>query len=305
MNSPYDCGVVLAVRWNQIEPENGTYNWSYIDNTMAPWISANKTVDLLLESVAESTVHEYNGQNVTPSWVLNDGVSVMPASACGVYEPAYWQPGFLGPWHAFIAAVEQRYGSNPNIGYIRWGLSSGGEDEVPYRGYSVGSTCYNDWAAAGNTNTTWFDFLINQTNYYGSQGYSKLDFIDLSTTLGYPNQAAALASNASKYHSLGLAYQGLGRNCTGGGGWCSIFKQYGSIPDEMQLNGPSSEISCQLSSMSQTLNTLLMNGTSNHAQVFELNDYEWKGAYQTSFCAYSTYHVQLQGALANASKIVN
>jgi hypothetical protein len=286
---PTDCGITIAVPWSRIEPSNGTYNWTYINDSAAPWIAAGKQVNLVIEGAAETPVHEYQGQLDTPSWILNDGVTIIPGSDCdGVVQPVYWEGGYIDQFDKFVIMVDKHYANNPNIGYIRFGFSSGGEDDLR----SNSTQCYNDWLNAGYSTAVWQSYIVGQIAYLGSMHLPKLFFADLSPQISSQEAAASVGSGD------GLAYFGLrasdvmayarGQACSDN--WCNIFQQYkGQVPFIMQpaaLSDPTNASGGE-GSMTYILPFAI---DQMGVKAFELNPDEFYVQDNPSYSPYAQYH---------------
>ena len=71
--------------WNQIEPQEGYYNWGKIDGFLAREAAIGKPVGL--------AIHIMEGGGTTaPQWVFDAGVKKF---RCTWDVPAYWDPLFL------------------------------------------------------------------------------------------------------------------------------------------------------------------------------------------------------------------
>ncbi len=268
MKNNTDCGLVLLVHWSNIEPQKGVYNWSYINQSVAPFVKAGKSVAFVLVGNEEGTVHELNGQYDTPQWVLNS-VPYIPAGVCAPFpEPVFWNKTYESDIQQFETTFENHIASSSfssSVSYIRWGFTQGGEDEVPYRNNAVGSTCYNDWVAQGYSTTSFSKFINDSINWVGKQNFPYWYFVDMAPVPGGP-QEAVTAANWSTTSKIGLAYQGLAKTSFPSGcsdqSWCATFKKYLNMPDEMQFAAvdPCTNITSDL-----------LTAISNHASVFELN----------------------------------
>jgi hypothetical protein len=73
----------------------------------------------------EAKRYEVDGESATPAYVLSSTETV----SCGGKDPTvpvYWSPGYEKPWRAFEAALVSHVADDPSIGYIRFGLGTGG-----------------------------------------------------------------------------------------------------------------------------------------------------------------------------------
>jgi hypothetical protein len=160
VNQPTICGANIFIPWSEVDKGPGAspqYDFSQIDPMITPWKSAGKKVNLLVEGIGLSTK-----QNVTPDYVLDSGV-VNVACASTTPYPLVWTPDYYTPYEAFIAAVLAKYGNDPDIGYIRVGLSTGAQADV---------TCVPDLADAGLTEDIFETYVSNLVAFERTQPHT-------------------------------------------------------------------------------------------------------------------------------------
>ncbi len=108
--------------WSSIEPTEGQYNWSLIDNDLNAWVSQGKQFAFGVMNADSSSKEQY----VTPHWVFADGAASVRCTTfddltgqTGIqYEPVWDNPVFLQKVKDFLAALAQRYDNNSHIAYI-------------------------------------------------------------------------------------------------------------------------------------------------------------------------------------------
>ena len=134
---------------------------------MKPWIAAKKIVNLLFVGTNEVGKTD----NATPPWVLaqtgSNHVDLVPCPDPGggvvvPPTPVYWEQGYATPWHKFITAVIEHYGTNPNVGYMRFGLGAGAED-FPQHG--ADGNCFAAWQPYGLSAKFWAQFSARLTGF--------------------------------------------------------------------------------------------------------------------------------------------
>lgn len=109
--------------WSDIEPTEGYYNWSIIDNDLQAWIAYGKQFAFGVMSADSSS---WQIRYVTPKWVFADGAAFVKSNTFddvtnkrGVqYEPVWNDPIFLQKVQDFLFALAQRYDGNPAIAFI-------------------------------------------------------------------------------------------------------------------------------------------------------------------------------------------
>ena len=109
--------------WSDVEPQEGVYNWSLIDNTFKEWTDVGKKFAFGVMNANSSTP---TNQYVTPKWVFKDGAVAIKSWTYdnillrkGIqYVPVWDNPVFLRKVQDFVTALAQRYDGNPDIAFI-------------------------------------------------------------------------------------------------------------------------------------------------------------------------------------------
>jgi len=163
--NPYINGAYLKDYWSDVEPADGAYNWSALDEQMKIAEAAGKKVALGVQAGTK-----------TPSWVYAAGArpfqTITPEGALGNYcqsqsVPIPWDPVFLSKWKAFVVAFGAHYARDPHISEVKiTGIDvttdetvmphSTGETRTKKKGAAAGKVCTfpNDdanWIANGYT----------------------------------------------------------------------------------------------------------------------------------------------------------
>jgi Beta-galactosidase. len=107
-------------RWNMINPQEGVYDWTDIDNHISRWAALGKQFAFGINmSVSPESVETY-----IPQWIFDKGMRYDAAkytnssSTRDFYIPVWDDPVFLGALRKFIAALADRYDGNENIAFI-------------------------------------------------------------------------------------------------------------------------------------------------------------------------------------------
>ncbi len=104
--------------WSELEPEEGKFNWTPVDNAIAAWTKAGKQFGfgVMCESFHSDT--KYN----TPKWVYDAGVPSIQYDGIkikGMVAPKQWDnPVFMEKLKKFITAMGKRYNGDPRISFI-------------------------------------------------------------------------------------------------------------------------------------------------------------------------------------------
>lgn len=152
-SNPSIAGTHLGYYWSQLEPQKGQYNWSVIDQQMAPWVSYGKKVILRVSTSGWTRWAPPYSQSGTPQWIYDLGVRSVKEND-GSILPEYWNPVFLQNFADFVHAFALRYDGNPNVAYIDIGLGVGGEAKAD--SHNDNPDQLNLWKHIGYTNANWW-----------------------------------------------------------------------------------------------------------------------------------------------------
>lgn len=321
---PNLCGASIVFLWSGIDKGPSAaqqYDWTLIENAIAPWVAVGKRANLLFTGVNEIGAVD----TATPNWVLSqtgaDHVDTVPCANPGIPKPVpptpvYWEQGYSNPWRAFIKAVIQQYGKDPRIGYMRFGLGAGAEDFVQH---GADGNCFTAWNSQyGLTAKSWATFSGSLTRYIGrtarANGSTVQQIVALNpfhdTAAPYP--VSNYVANAAAAVGVGFGTENLGsgnygsvvQSCTQDSSvpyWCAAFNAHaGQVPEEFQPINFTLEPHTDIAPLPK----LLPYAMQNHAQIFELYPDEWLTADDPSFSTYKTHHVAWARTLTNAAAIL-
>jgi len=164
-NDPNIAGTYLGYYWSQLEPQQGQYNWSLIDNDMQPWVANGKNVILRVSTSGQYKWQPPNSGNGTPQWVYSQGVSSVTETDHSVI-PQYWNPTFLSGLNTFVQAFASRYDGNAHVTAIEIGVGMGGETKPDT--LSNGQARMQQWLSIGYTNAVWWNTIQQIASMYTS-----------------------------------------------------------------------------------------------------------------------------------------
>lgn len=110
----------LHFTWDQLEPGEGYFNWSLVDNWVQTVYSEGKAVALGVHLM------EWGGETV-PDWVFAAGAQTITCNGWRI--PKYWDPVFLAKLEHFVQALAARYDNDPRIEWIQIGTGIYGENQ--------------------------------------------------------------------------------------------------------------------------------------------------------------------------------
>jgi hypothetical protein len=103
-------GVAIQIRWADLEPTKGTFDWSKLDDVISAAESSKKWVHLLI----------FPGF-FSPDWALDgaqtDQFPIQYGPGKGTIKalPMPWDPVYLNRWLAFVGQVGTRYAKSPAL----------------------------------------------------------------------------------------------------------------------------------------------------------------------------------------------
>lgn len=267
---PNVSGVSVSMKWSEItEPTQGTYDFTAFDANLQPYIAAGKEVNLIVWPATEGGNNDPNTSGSTPAWVFSQSYasSLSPAAppqdmaVCGSYNgdsnnpfyaqatsggggvwnittspdlsglPISYEAPFMTAYQGFIQAVIQHYNGNGNIGYIRFGMSQGGEDSPE---------CNPIWpipSSAPDFKTAYLAYVQTMRQFVAAQNPTVTILADLHAVgstpdYTYADQEASYAIAAKEgMGTNGLQQSDITTFASGGtcdSDWCALFQKYGS-----------------------------------------------------------------------------
>lgn len=164
-DNPNIAGTYLGYYWSDLEPQQGQYNWSQIDNDMKPWVDNGKSVILRVSTSGQYKWQPPRSGMGTPQWVYDQGVSSVTETDHSVI-PQYWNPTFQSNLNTFVQAFASRYDGNAHIAAIEIGVGMGGETKPDT--LNNGKSRMTQWQAIGYTNAVWWNTIQQIITIYTS-----------------------------------------------------------------------------------------------------------------------------------------
>jgi hypothetical protein len=164
-NNPAIAGTYLGYYWSQLEPQQGQYNWSLIDNDMQPWVANGKSVILRVSTSGWESWQPPNSGHGTPQWVYDLGVSSVTETDHSVI-PQYWNPIFQQNLSTFVQAFASHYDGNSHVSAVEIGVGNGGETKPD--SHNNGKSRMQQWLAIGYTNAVWWNTVQQVITTYTS-----------------------------------------------------------------------------------------------------------------------------------------
>jgi len=113
----------LRLAWSYLEPQDGVYDWSLVDDVAARYVKAGRQVAFRF------TCYESEIPYATPKWLADAGcggrwykhgagVVAGPEVKGATWEPDYDDPLFLDKLDRFLAEAARRYDGSPNVAFV-------------------------------------------------------------------------------------------------------------------------------------------------------------------------------------------
>jgi hypothetical protein len=297
LDNPAVCGGNIYVVWKTVDagPNAATrYDFSSVDSQIAEWIGAGKSVNLVVWAVSDGSTN-----TATPQYVLDQVTTVSCANEANV--PVFFKEPYPTLYKAFIAQVLARYGSNPAVGYIRFGLSAGGE---------TFPICESELKTNGFTTPIWESYVSDLVTYQAGLHAGKQLMLGINS-YGTPpdNSVPDYEAGLAIANHFGIGSQGLqtsdiasyqaGKACTVD--WCKNFDTYvGQGPLELQMDHNSVPDGSGTGSVA----TLVPFAVQRHAQILELFEPDLEAAYDPDNAGYATYGAGYRAAIEAAVAVV-
>ena len=292
------CGADIYIPWRNVDKGPGAtprYDWSSIDQQIAPWTQAGKVVNLIVWATG------YGAKaNATPDYVFSSVASVNCPSFG--HTPVFWDRGFKDNYQSFMSEVVNKYRSNASIGYIRFGLGAGGE---------IYPACMYALMDHGFSKPTWRKYLFDMLDYEKSLNSPKQLAVGLNAFGDPPDLAftADVADHAAQ-NGIAIGNQGLtfqdakndaaGRSCMAD--WCRIFRRFrGKVPLVLQTGGTSSPDG---SEPAGSMVDILPFALSQHVQIVELYVEDLLVAYDPADAHYPRHHEEYQKVYESAARVL-
>jgi hypothetical protein len=277
--SPLVDGFNPAVAWGAIDQGpgamGGQYQWATYDASIQAYFDAaamyGKKVNLIVYAIG------YSAADQPPMYVLNNAALDKVTCSQQTNWPVVYEAPFKNAYKAFITEVLAHYAGHPSLGYIRFGLSRGGEVDpfcAEQEQALAGAATLSDWFQ-----NDWLPYDKEMLDYEKAQG-SAIPIMAPTTQAGTPDITPTEAANAVA-DGFGFGCQGLAKidltnppsTCTGD--WCANFTMYtGHVQLELQTYGQSDAAGTlddmSLQAMTGPLPPLITLALEYHATILEL-----------------------------------
>lgn len=298
VHNPVVCGANFYLVWNEIDrgpSASPRYDWSKVDERIAPWIAAGKRVNFVTWATGYS-----GGSKATPDFVFSKVNSVECPNFGRV--PVFWEKDFMRNYQEFMSAVVQKYGENSSVGYIRFGLGGGGETYP---------ACMFALKRHGFSPGVWRKYIFDMLDYEKSLNSPKQLMVGINSfgqpeDLGFADAVAERAArNGIAFGSQSLSVedeQNEERGSPCAVDWCRNFhRAQGKVALELQTRKASNP---DRSGIIGSMVDLLPFALRMRTQIIEIYPEDWYVAYDPSSPDYEQHHLEYQKAYESAAKVL-
>lgn len=113
LNNPNVDGVALRFRWNWLEPRDGSYDWSRLDNQIGQAASHGKKVSISIVPGWGTPDWVYEAGAARYTFMFSPGGGMMGCREASI--PVPWDSIFMAKWGEFVRAAGAHYDSNPTL----------------------------------------------------------------------------------------------------------------------------------------------------------------------------------------------
>ena len=214
-NPTWDITSVVYTRfqWKNIEPDDGVYDWSPIDEMISLCEENGKTFAFGVIP-SDSGSNDENG--LVPQFVYDKGCKYVMAKTSSFYSgssvqrtPVWDDPVYLEEFYKFSEALAEKYDGNSSVEFIdirafgNWGeWHTYGLDGSTMPSLSIQKKCIEKWSKLFKKTTVVFnasDDLSELTEYAVSKGVT----LRRDGLLGVDNSAKSLLPTVGKLPAIG------------------------------------------------------------------------------------------------------
>jgi len=186
---PFISGWLVRPGWSQVEPREGGFDWTFIDNEIALAEKLQKKITLCVL-----------GGPQTPDWVFQAGAQefkyTMPVGRRGATRiPVLWDKTYLEKWTVLVRALGQRYDGHATVVLVHMTGATGNglEMQLPFRPEDRTA-----WQQIGFTPQKAADGWKTIVDAYAAAFPRKPLDIDVHPVLGSDQVAGDVAAYASR-----------------------------------------------------------------------------------------------------------
>jgi hypothetical protein len=185
-------GISWTFPWHALEPTQGTYDWTTVDDALA----ASGSKPVILRVI---------GGDTAPGWLPRaDGIMAPNPKGGSAWMPIPWNANFLAAWKTFINAFGARYNSNSHIAIVE-----GGGDGPQSEAHLTGS--YALWQGVGYSEQVYVGAISTEiADFKAAFPSHTVSFAGASPPTGAPSQPSLLQGFLSACEQARIVVQNNG-----------------------------------------------------------------------------------------------
>lgn len=169
-------GVKVMKYWSVLEPSEGGFDFSTIDDALAIAKKYNKKIIINIVT-ADDRRGSYLPPQATPQWVFDKGAKFVTMKYAQAEDPTqptkvpvYWDPIYLQCYEKFVQKLAERYSGHPQVARIEMGVGVYGETLIDRALLFAVSGQKELWATQGLTSekaeSLWIDTMKKVIDIY-------------------------------------------------------------------------------------------------------------------------------------------
>jgi len=203
LSNPSVTGLSLRLGWNQIQPQKGVYDWSFLDSNIKKASTYGKKVMIRVFGGKYTPGWVYDAGAVPYTFVDTDGVTTLTM-------PLPWDSVYLQNWRNFIMALGRKYARKPQVVLIHvTGPCEDGEMYLPE------SDNQELWLQLGYSEQKLTGAWMTAIDAFSLAFPNTFLAIDISRPAAFGDSLNVLED------VLSYAYRGLGQHLRVQGNWLS------------------------------------------------------------------------------------
>lgn len=271
-------GGSVVIPWAQFhsidERGRSSYNWTFVDEQMAPWIARGQKVNLLVWPAVQKRDQLFpDGASATPDYLLTAGNtyqcpdgSAQGGTSEGIPLPMFWKRDVYRRYTRALKELVYHYQDNEHVNYFRFGIGVGAESYPANGATTPTNYCMETFIdqfdganrdeKAMTAYNTWYYYVrgrIRRFRRFESRKPIVVTFNTFYTSndidpLEFPNMVAHEATRTYRsYPPLGLGVQGATtygfdehspEGAQSYANWPSIFEARKHLGVPLQLQTP-------------------------------------------------------------------
>jgi hypothetical protein len=169
----------VIVPWSKFDrgPDAGAdrFDFGWAEDEIALWSARGKKANLLVWGAAQQEKQQFDGESMTPAWLLAEGVPTVSCDPDGEGGdpalptiPVHNDPVVRARFQEALAAFYERYKDDPRVNYVRFGAGVGSENYPLNKTIQANGACRAAWEAKGGDADAWRAHVGEMIRFFGT-----------------------------------------------------------------------------------------------------------------------------------------